>query len=220
MKKFFKLFFTVFTVLAFAFVLASCGEEDPNQGGNNGGSTTNPTNVFQDLAAAEANLTDLRGGKKLYVTTFGQADFSYLQELVGEAVGTADFEVVEDKVLKAEDVEDGSLVIAIVGFTKKGISGDITQAGEVARAKAFAEKDGINLVVCQLDGKARRGESSDPIIKEAVKGAKLVMIYDDGKGADGADYDGFYTNECKNTKLYKFTDETDMISYFEVLIGA
>ena len=159
------------------------------------------------------------GEGKLYVTTFGQADRAYLKEIVDEAIDGSDVTYTYDEKLKASDVEAGSLVIAVVGYTSKGIAAEITQTGEVARAQAFAEKEGINLVIVQLSGKARRGDSSDPIIAAATPGSKLTLIYDDGKGA-GADFDQKYSTVwCKDKPLFAFSDEWEMYTYFKVILG-
>lgn len=229
MKKFLSFLF----VLMLALCLVACGgsnepkpDPDPTPGpGPSGDPSDDPTggdvsDVKRDVPVSESGLTNMLGTGKLYVTTFGQADKAYLKEIVDEATedGTK-VEYTYDDQLKASDVEDGSLVIAVVGYTKKGISADITQTGEVSRAQAFAQKAGINLVVVQLSGSARRGESSDPIISAAVAGAKLVMIYDGGN-TSGANYDGAYTEWCKDTQLFQFSDEWDINEYVKVIVGA
>ena len=252
MRKFLKLFFSLILVLGFTFSLAACGatEDDggktpsgENQGGEQGGDTSKDE-LKVDVAAKDAGLSNMLGSGKLYVTTFGQADRAYLREMIDEVEGEG---LVEKKIsdheieihrgegeeaplvytfhdqLKASDVEAGSLVIAVVGYTSKGIAAEITQTGEVARAKAFAEKEGIKLVIVQLSGKARRGDSSDGIIEAATKGADLTLIYDNGdktSTAKGADYDGKFSTEwCKGKALFAFSDEWEMTTYFKVILG-
>lgn len=232
MRKFLKLFFSLILVLGFTFSLAACGatEDDggktpsgENQGGEQGGDTSKDE-LKVDVAAKDAGLSNMLGSGKLYVTTFGQADRAYLKEMIDDVTdnGSKLTYTFGDQ-LNASDVEAGSLVIAVVGYTSKGIAAEITQTGEVARAKAFAEKEGIKLVIVQLSGKARRGDSSDGIIEAATKGADLTLIYDNGdktSTAKGADYDGKFSTEwCKGKALFAFSDEWEMTTYFKVILG-
>ena len=248
MKKFLKLIFSLVLVLGLAFSLVACGGKDGDgtdkggdktpsgegqggegqggegQGGEgeSGGDTDKDT-LKVDVKASEAGLTNMLGSGKLYVTTFGQADRAYLKEIVDEAIGDATLTYTYDDQLQAADVEAGSLVIAVVGYTSKGIAAEITQAGEVKRAGDFAAKEGINLVIVQLSGKARRGDSSDPIIAAATAGSKLTLIFDNGDKsakASGADFDGKYSTVwCKDKSLFAFSDEWEMNEYFKVILG-
>ena len=203
------------------------GSGQSGQGGSGqsgqGGSGQNDDGLKVDVKASEAGLTNMLGSGKLYVTTFGQADRAYLKEIVDEAIDGSSVTYTYNDQLQASDVEEGSLVIAVVGYTSKGIAAEITQTGEVARAKAFAEKEGINLVIVQLSGKTRRGDSSDPIIAAATAGSKLTLIFDNGDKsakATGADFDGKYSTVwCKDKKLFAFSDEWEMNEYFKVILG-
>ena len=246
MRKVLKLIFSLILVLGLTFSLVACGSKDDggnnqNNGGNGqsgegegggsqggegeGGSGQADDGALKvDVKVSEAGLTNMLGSGKLYVTTFGQADKAYLKEMIDDvtAEGTKKEYTFDDQ-LKASDVEAGSLVIAVVGYTSKGIAKEITQTGEVQRAQAFAAKEGINLVIVQLSGKARRGDSSDPIIAAATPGAKLTLIFDNGdkssKGT-GADFDGKYSTVwCKDKALFAFSDEWDMTEYFKVILG-
>ena len=237
MKKFLKLIFSLVLVLGLAFSLVACGGKDGDgtdkggdktpsgegQGGEGQGGDTDNDTLKVDVKASEAGLTNMLGSGKLYVTTFGQADRAYLREIVDEAIGTSGLTYTYDDQLQAADVEAGSLVIAVVGYTSKGIAAEITQTGEVKRAGDFAAKEGINLVIVQLSGKARRGDSSDPIIAAATAGSKLTLIFDNGDKsakASGADFDGKYSTVwCKDKSLFAFSDEWEMNEYFKVILG-
>lgn len=198
------------------------GEGQADQSGDDpiqGDDTKVKTGV--DVKVENADIANYLQGGKLYVTTFGQADKAYMVSIVEDAIGSSGITVTNNNVLKASDVEAGSVVIAVVGFTSKGISGDITQTGEVNRAKDFSDRDDITLIICQLDGKNRRGDSSDPIIEEAVRGAKVVMIFDDGDPSSlGANYDGKYTTLCQGKRFFSFSDEYNMTDFIAVMIGA
>ena len=252
MRKVLKLIFSLILVLGLTFSLVACGSKDDGgnnqnnggngqsgegegggsqggsgqsgegEGGQGGGAEEDTLKV--DVKASEAGLTNMLGSGKLYVTTFGQADKAYLKEMIDEVTGNGETKAYTyDDQLKASDVEAGSLVIAVVGYTSKGIAKEITQTGEVQRAQAFAAKEGINLVIVQLSGKARRGDSSDPIIAAATPGAKLTLIFDNGNKTDkatGADFDGKYSTVwCKDKALFAFSDEWDMTEYFKVILG-
>ena len=169
MRKILKLIFSLVLVLGLAFSLVACGNNSDNggegqggsgqsgegqggsgqsgegQGGSGqsgqGGSGQNDDGLKVDVKASEAGLTNMLGSGKLYVTTFGQADRAYLKEIVDEAIDGSSVTYTYGDQLQASDVEEGSLVIAVVGYTSKGIAAEITQTGEVARAKAFAEKE-------------------------------------------------------------------------------
>ena len=237
MKKFLKLIFSLVLVLGLAFSLVAGGGKDDDgtdkggdktpsgegQGGEGQGGDTDKDTLKVDVKASEAGLTNMLGSGKLYVTTFGQADRAYLREIVDEAIGTSGLTYTYDDQLQAADVEAGSLVIAVVGYTSKGIAAEITQTGEVKRAGDFAAKEGINLVIVQLSGKARRGDSSDPIIAAATAGSKLTLIFDNGDKsakASGADFDGKYSTVwCKDKSLFAFSDEWEMNEYFKVILG-
>ena len=111
------------------------------------------------------------------MTTFGQAEFDYLQTLYEVAEGKEPASINAE--LTTADVANGDTVIAVVGWTSKGIPQHITQAGEKARAEAFAAKaeaGEIKLIIVHVGGESRRGESSDPIISAVVPSADLVLI--------------------------------------------
>lgn len=215
MKKFMSLLF----VAVLALCLVACGDKPADTPKDNTGDNTgdNTSTVKRDVKVEDANLSNILGTGSLYVTTFGQADWAYMQTIVTDAVGAEAY--TANNQLQADDVKEGDVVIAVVGYTTKGISAEITQTGEVNRAKAISEKAGVKLILVQLSGKDRRGESSDPIIEAAVKGADYVLIYDDGKDK-GANYDGKYTELCKgNENFFMFSDEYDICDYIKALVG-
>lgn len=215
MKKFMSLLF----VAVLALCLVACGDKPADTPKDNTGDNTgdNTSTVKRDVKVEDANLSNILGTGSLYVTTFGQADWAYMQTIATDAVG-ADAYTANNQ-LQAADVKEGDVVIAVVGYTTKGISAEITQTGEVSRAKAISEKTGVKLILVQLSGKDRRGESSDPIIEACVKGADYVLIYDDGKDK-GANFDGKYTEWCKgNENFFMFSDEYDTCDYIKALVG-
>ena len=253
MKKFMSLLF----IALLALCLVACGDKPAEGNGDNGGNEGDggggaTSEVKRDVKVEDAKLSNILGTGSLYVTTFGQADWAYMQTIVGDSLGydlknndkderpkltlkesTGEYQENISKTdepemvtvftannqLQAADVKEGDVVIAVVGYTTKGISAEITQTGEVSRAKAISEKAGVKLILVQLSGKDRRGESSDPIIEACVKGADYVLIYDDGKDK-GANFDGKYTEWCKgNENFFMFSDEYDICDYIKALVG-
>ncbi|MBO5866519.1 MAG: hypothetical protein J6Q55_00495 [Clostridia bacterium] len=187
-----------------------CGEADPNAGRG--------ANIHQD---EEFTGSAIVGSGKVYLKTLGQADWDYAQTLVTDSqYGAGYTNATVNNLLEASEVEAGSTVIVVVGYTAKGIAPGITIAGETARAQAFAAKAGeINLIVMHLGGVGRRGEASDPMIEAIVAVADYTFVYHDATVAStGGDYDGLFSNTA-TTELYLYADETEIVPALKVLLG-
>lgn len=208
-----------FSVLAVAVLLVACG------GGNSSSSSSSSSSQQQSSSSSQQQATNihseevvadetLKATGNIHLTTFGQAEWDYAQTLVEYAEITANV----SNTLTAADVATGDTVIAVVGWTSKGIAGDITQAGEKTRAEAFAAKadeNEIKLIIIHLGGDARRGESSDPIISAVVSHADVVLIEEYGN-ADGA----FNTWVGSTVPLYMYEDATVGMIESLAFIGA
>ena len=156
MKKNVLLFLLVALFALTAFVLVGCGDEPEPQPGPG-----TEVEVKRDVKVADAGLSVvLETGKSVYVTALGQADFAYMQTIVNDAIEGSEITVTVDNQLKAADLNAGDVVISVLGYTSKGISGDITQTSEIARAKALAEKEGIILILCQFNYLVRKEEEN------------------------------------------------------------
>lgn len=196
-----------------------CGEADPNYTPNPGPST-GEGNVYVD---EEFEGTAIVGTGKIYLTTVGQADFDYAQTLVTDAtVGAGCTTATINNLLEAADVEAGSTVIMVVGYTAKGIAPGITITGETARAEAFAtaaKAGNFNLIVLHLGGSGRRGEASDPMLEAVVGAADYTFIYHDTSApTTGGDFDGKITGWNKS-ELYMYADELEIVPALKVLLG-
>jgi len=220
-----KLFAFLFVALLALCLVACGGEADPaekkdDQTEKKDDQTKKKDQSVRDVKVEDTDLANVLGSGNLYVTTFGQATYKYMQEVVDEAISGTEITYTQKNLLTADEVKAGDVVIAVVGYTSKGIdTKTITVVSETARAEAFAKKDGITLVIVQLDGKDRRGESSDPIIAAATAGADYVFVFEDGKGS-GANYDSMYsTTWCKDNKHYfEFSDEWEINTFIAKLV--
>lgn len=120
--------------------------------------------------------------KKVYITSFGQAieidDFLVFVDQLDA------FEYKCDYKLKASSLEEGSVVLAVVGCSIKGmeLTGTSIQS-EIERTKDFTElkKDGkIDLITWHIGGMARRGTTSDNIISVALSGSTMGIFVETG----------------------------------------
>ncbi len=214
MKKIISLVLVL--VLAMALVaFAACGEDpNPNPGPQGG-----TLNTDKDYTGAGI-VTE---GSKIYLTSFGQADFTTLKTLVTNS-RQANVTVPEeqiDSLLAADAVEAGSTVVCIAGYTTKGLAAGVTQSSETARAQAFAARNDINLVLVHIGGEGRRGANSDPMCKAIAQKAKLVLVWDDGQGAGGnikIEGENFET-WCNTEILYIFTEETGLVPSIKAILA-
>ncbi len=231
MKKIFTAVLALLGVLALTGTLAACGNTPTSSSQNPTSSSSAPASSSSSIAATnvhvdaeeivEDSLKNIVGTGKIYLTTFGQSEWSYAESIVNGSTG-ANANATKNNLLAAADVETGSTVIAVVGFTSKGLAGGITQASETARATAFGNKadaNEIKLIILHLGGKARRGDSSDPMIAAVAPKADAVLIYDDGT-ANGGDYDKqFETWVGTTVPLYMWADELNMIDPLKTILG-
>ncbi len=214
MKKYLAVLLILILALTVTFALTACTPDDNEEQGDSKG--------IRDTTVSDTSLkVGVTGSGKIYLTSLGQADWAFAKEIINGA-DYVNAGAEEAQLIAPVDVEDGSIVFAVVGVTAKGIGGaGVTLQDEINRAEAFADKakDGkISLIVLQLGGKGRRGESSDPVIEKAVAGAKLVLASDDGK--NGADYDGKLSEWCgDNVPLYLYADEMDMVPSIKFILA-
>ena len=206
-----------FSILAVAVLLVACGggegssSSSSQQQQSTSSSQQQTTNIFEEEIVADVAL---KATGSIHLTTFGQAEWDYAQTLVEYA----EIDANVSNTLTASQVATGDTVIAVVGWTSKGIAGDITQAGEKTRAEAFAAKaqaNEIKLVIIHLGGEARRGESSDPIISAVVPHADVVLIE-----AYGNEDSAFNTWVGSTVPLYMYDDATVGMIESLAFIGA
>ena len=203
-------------ILTFAFALLlmfsliSCKKETPDQGGNEQNQQTQQT---------QENVEDtgfkVETSQKVYLTTIGQSDFDTVANLIDK---TSRKDVVKNNLLKAADVEEGSVVILVVGSSTKGLGSAGTDINEEnVRAEAFAKaakENKFNIVLVHVGGEQRRGAQADPIIRTVVPAAKLVMVVKTGN-ADGL----FNTLAGATIPCYSYTKATQMVKPFQAMLG-
>ena len=199
-------------ILTFAFALLlmfsliSCKKETPDQGGN------------EQTQQTQENVEDtgfkVETSQKVYLTTIGQSDFDTVANLIDK---TARKDVVKNNLLKAADVEDGSVVILVVGSSTKGLGSAGTDINEEnVRAEAFAKaakENKFSIVLVHVGGEQRRGAQADPIIRTVVPAAKLVMVVKTGN-ADGL----FNTLAGATIPCYSYTKATQMVKPFQAML--
>ena len=92
--------------------------------------------------------------------------------------------------MKAGDLKDEKVLIAVVGGSSKGLgAAGINQDDEAARAKALLEKakaDGKKVLVMHVGGEGRRGTLSDLFIRAAAPFADTMIV------VEGGDADGIF----------------------------
>lgn len=211
MKKLFGFLF-LFVCL---FALVACGSKD-NSGTNPSGDGTGEkdpdpqpqTDVDSDVSDA---FKGIASGKKIYLTTCGQSDVDIVEIILSGLIeenedamkanfdGKSTYEeiVTRKDSLKAEEVEDGSVVFVVVGGSNKGLGTAGTDVSkETQRAADFASAKGrITLIVLHVGKQARRGDTSDPIIRAVAPSAKLLMVVNDG------DFDGYFAGVAKANSI-------------------
>lgn len=228
MKKILTLIVSLLMVISMAVLFVACSDNTDN-GGNNGGDNTNQggdntdddnnDDENLDVTISDESLIADLDGHSLWVTSIGQAaDYDTLITLltnsatVGLVEGT-DF--TADSTLTANEVASGDTVIIVAGASTKGMGGaGVDAAGEISRAQAFAAKTDINIIVAQLGGSARRGETSDAIFAAVCPVASVTLA------VSSADNDGMFSGTwCANTPLYLYSRATNMAASLKFILG-
>ena len=191
-------------------VCTVCGEKEP------AGGHVYYNEEFKGSAVVGATT-------KVYLTSFGQADFDFAEILLTDTeAGVGYTGATSNSLLEASAVEEGSVVIALVGYTAKGIAPGITIQGETERAQEFAalaEQNIITLVILHTGGEGRRGNASDPMLEAVVGVADYTFVFHDRDDAtNGGDFDGKFT-EWNKSELYLYASELDMVPALKVLLG-
>ena len=106
-------------------------------------------------------------------------------------------EPLYEAMLKADDLADQKVLIAVIGGSSKGLgAAGIDKEEEMSRAESVfdaAKSKGINILVMHVGGEGRRGDLSDFFVNGAVPyGERIIVVKggnDDGlfdklKGAD------------------------------------
>ena len=178
-----------------------------------------------DHLTYESNIPESFEGilrkKKLYITSIGQSmDMEnflvYLEFLRDEY----NFEYVEDTFLEAKDVEDDSIVFVFVGCSIKALQESGTSVeSEKNRAQDFINKRNegkITIVSWHTGGNARRGQTSDALIKKVVKGSDLFIF------AKGGNEDFFLSDTAvnNNVPLYEIDSSSQVRTPLIVLLGS
>ena len=189
-----------------------CGEADPNYNPNPGPSDDpeQPAGpAATDTTVADAALKCTNTGS-VYATTIGIAGFDTLTGLLD----TAGITYTANQALTAADVTANDILIVVVGGSSKGMGGaGVTTSSEVERAKGFAGKEGLEIIVVQLGGDATRGETSDPMYKAICGAADVTLIL------EAANTDALFTGLCPAGTLYTFSRGSKMVASLKFLLN-
>lgn len=229
MKKLLTLLVSLLLVGATAAFAACTENGDGGNGGNDqnqdqtGGGQNDDDDNTGDETQENATIADEAlkvnlDGHDLYVTSIGQAaDYDTLVTLLTSSrVGLAEGEdFTANSTLSSSAVAAGDTVIIVAGASTKGMGGaGVDAASEIQRAQDFAARDDINIIVAQLGGSARRGETSDAIFAALCPAASVTLI------VSSADDDGMFSNTwCASTPLYKYSRATNMADSWKFLLG-
>jgi len=127
------------------------------------------------------------------ITTAGQSAGAAMMKVLFTKSNIKDF--VFEKLVTADEIEGYETLVIVAGASSKGLgAAGIDFDGETQRVTALieaAKKQGMKVVVAQIEGAARRGTSSDQLFSLFVPMSDWVIIVRD------ADSDGFFTNLCE-----------------------
>lgn len=156
-------------VMVFTMTLFGCKTEPPP-------ADYTPNEVFPK------EFIGLTQGKKVYATSIGQSMDILTFERSISAVEEID--CVIDPLLEVENVDNGSVVFAVVGCSIKSLTANgLTKESELKRIQRFISaynESKITLVCWHLGGVARRGATSDSIIQTAFGNCSLAIFKADG----------------------------------------
>lgn len=216
-----KKIFSILFLFVFALSLVACAKDNDDKPAKK---DPNPIDVSVDVdldSKWSGNLT----GKKVYLTTCGQADSGIISSVLNNGGVSDDAYVSEDLLTVTKIGEETSnfseptAVILVVGASSKGL-GDagVDVKSETARAKEFADaadEGKFELIVVHVGGTARRGETSDPIIKAATPSANLLLVVEAGNN------DNYFTNTAseKSIEIYLYSKNSKMINTFKTLFA-
>jgi hypothetical protein len=203
-----KKLLTLMGILMLAFVFVGCEpkeeEEDPID------------EVELDLALSQ-EWDGLLEGETVYLTTTGQADIDIVENIILNG-GTEESAYTRNPLLLAADVEDGAVVVLVVGSSAKGLGAAGTDVNaENVRAQAFAaaaNAGDLTLIVVHVGGVGRRGDLSDTIITSACGGADLMLVVVTGNA------DQFFDDFAGTAKpLYQYSTAAKLVPVFTALFG-
>ena len=193
----------IFAVLLTAIFCCSCTAKTPPE-------------AYEPNTAFPAEFSGFLKDRKVYLTSVGQsAEFVNLM-LNMDAVEGLEYE--QDSLLNADEVEEGAVVLIVVGCSIKSLAeSGLSKESELARSQNFVKnaKQGKFDIICwHIGGVARRGSSSDTLIEYLFANCSLALFRAEGNSdlklsdwaiAGGVPYCQF---------------ESNMASILRLLIGA
>lgn len=159
------------------------------------------TSVFPDVFLGILNE------KEIYVTSFGQ---SIDIEDITRELDNLNVDYNRDNYLKVDSINNDSAVIMVIGCSVKGLQeSGTTIEKEIERAnKIIKEKQNKNLtlIAFHIGGVARRGKSSDSLIKDIMTKTDFNVFYKLGN------HDFYLSSlfEKENIKMYSYESPSQL----------
>jgi hypothetical protein len=118
--------------------------------------------------------------------------------------------------LKAENLTDQKVLIAVIGGSSKGLgAAGINKEAEMARAKGVfdaAKSKGIRILVMHVGGEGRRGDLSDFFVNGAVPFGEKIIVVKSGN-TDGL-FDKLKNAEASLIEVDKIHDTSGPLSNY------
>ena len=156
--------------------------------------------------------------KNIYVTSIGQ-DAEMTKFEISTLEKQSEFTYTIDPFLKANTVEEESVLFAFVGCSIKALSDSgTTLDDEIKRANEFinlGKEKFITLIVVHAGGPARRGSTSDSLIELMFSNSDFNIFVESGN------FDGFLTDTAKanNVKTYMIQNSLSLKDVVDKLYG-
>ncbi|MBQ9526617.1 MAG: hypothetical protein IJR68_03310 [Fretibacterium sp.] len=131
------------------------------------------------------------------LTSVGQSPDTMMVRVVLK--NTLKLDPTYNAMMKAGDLKDEKVLIAVVGGSSKGLgAAGINPEDEAGRAKALlkaARDGGKKVLIMHVGGEGRRGTLSDMFIREAVPYADALIV------VDGGNDDGLFNTLAKSLEI-------------------
>lgn len=193
-----KKLFAIIACLVCAFVLFACnsGNDGNKENEKEKEQEQNPTVETEEDKALADSWKGFCDGKKVYLTTLGQADVDTVEYFLTDLGFKDGTEYTRKDDLKAADVEADAIVLIVTGTSGKGLGAAGTDfTGEKTRAQGFASATGFKKIVFHVGGIDRRGETTDPILSIICPKCDLMLV------VSGANTDNFFSNIATSNNI-------------------
>lgn len=226
MKKLLAAVLSALLVIVMSVVLVACGDSGTVDEGNNNSTNNEQNNSTNnddktetplDKTISDASKVVSLEGHKLYLVNIGQSTvYDTVEGILKESLHLVEgTDYIGSPQLTAADVSEGDVVILATAASSKGMGSAGTDgAKELQRAKDFAAKQGIKIIVMQTNGASGRGDSSDPYFEALCPHAHLTLA------VSSANSDKKFSNTwCPAGTLYLYGRASQMADSLKFVLG-